>query len=177
MAKPRSAKGRRRRRCTASSGEQAPDGRRPGAVEGGFVHDVHYPAWVWPTTHPPSRPARQACSIGFLGPEGTFTEEALLSEPAYASAPTSPRSGRWSRSSSRSGRVTVDLGFVPLENAIEGTVRDIIDSLVFDFDLRIQREVVLDIHLHLMAPPGTDPGRRSSGSPRSPWPPPSAGGS
>jgi prephenate dehydratase len=34
-------------------------------------------------------------------------------------------------------------------------VRDIIDSLVFDFDLRIQREVVLDIHLHLMAPPGT----------------------
>ncbi len=49
----------------------------------------------------------------------------------------------------------MDLGFVPLENAIEGTVRDIIDSLVFDFDLRIQREVVLDIHLHLMAPPGT----------------------
>ena len=44
---------------------------------------------------------------------------------------------------------------MPLENAIEGTVRDIIDSLVFDFDLRIQREVVLDIHLHLMAPPGT----------------------
>ena len=48
----------------------------------------------------------------------------------------------------------MDLGFIPLENAIEGTVRDIIDSLVFDFDLRIQREVVLDIHLHLMAAPG-----------------------
>ena len=53
---------------------------------------------------------------------------------------------------------TVDLGFIPMENAIEGTVRDIIDSLVFDFDLRIQREVVLDIHLHLMAPPGHDLG-------------------
>ena len=37
-------------------------------------------------------------------------------------------------------------------------MRDIIDSLVFDFDLRIQREVVLDIHLHLMATPGTDLG-------------------
>jgi prephenate dehydratase len=49
----------------------------------------------------------------------------------------------------------VELGFVPLENAIEGTVRDIIDSLVFEFDLRIQREVVLDVHLHLMAAPGT----------------------
>ena len=34
-------------------------------------------------------------------------------------------------------------------------MRDIIDSLVFDFDLRIQREVVLDVHLHLMAAPGT----------------------
>ena len=52
-------------------------------------------------------------------------------------------------------RADVDLGFVPLENAIEGTVRDIIDSLVFDYDLRIQREVVLDVHLHLMAAPGT----------------------
>ena len=49
----------------------------------------------------------------------------------------------------------MDLGFVPLENAIEGTVRDIVDSLIFDVDLRIQREVVLDIHLHLMAAPGT----------------------
>jgi prephenate dehydratase len=52
-------------------------------------------------------------------------------------------------------RGAVELGFVPLENAIEGTVRDIIDSLVFEFDLRIQREVVLDVHLHLMAAPGT----------------------
>ncbi|HXW81767.1 MAG TPA: prephenate dehydratase domain-containing protein, partial [Acidimicrobiales bacterium] len=42
-----------------------------------------------------------------------------------------------------------------LENAIEGTVRDILDSLIFEFDLLIQREVVLDIHLHLMAPAGT----------------------
>lgn len=92
--------------------------------------------------------------IGFLGPEGTFTEEALLAEPAYAGAEvvayatllevlTAVTSGQ------------VDLGFVPLENAIEGTVRDILDSLIFDFDLRIQREVVLDIHLHLMAATGT----------------------
>ncbi len=69
--------------------------------------------------------------------------------------PTSPRTPRWSTSWSRCAGATSDLGFIPLENAIEGTVRDIIDSLVFDFDLRIQREVVLDIHLHLMAPPGT----------------------
>jgi len=92
--------------------------------------------------------------IGFLGPEGTFTEEALLSETAYAGADITPMASLVDvLESVRTG--AVDLGFIPLENAIEGTVRDIIDSLVFDFDLRIQREVVLDIHLHLMAAPGT----------------------
>jgi prephenate dehydratase len=95
-----------------------------------------------------------ALRIGFLGPEGTFTEEALLGEADYRSAEITPLGSLVDvLDSVREGQV--DLGFVPLENAIEGTVRDIIDSLVFDFDLRIQREVVLDIHLHLMAPPGT----------------------
>ena len=51
--------------------------------------------------------------------------------------------------------VTADLGFVPIENAIEGTVSATIDGLIFDVDLYIQREVVMDIHLHLMAKPGT----------------------
>ena len=48
----------------------------------------------------------------------------------------------------------VDLGFVPIENAIEGTVSATIDGLIHDVDLHIQREVVMDIHLHLMARPG-----------------------
>jgi prephenate dehydratase len=49
-----------------------------------------------------------------------------------------------------------DLGFVAIENAIEGTVNITQDALAFDHDLLIQREVVLDIHLDLMALPGTD---------------------
>ena len=103
---------------------------------------------------PPAPAADARVRIGFLGPEGTFTEEALLSEPVYAGADITPFGSLVDvLESVRQG--TVDLGFIPLENAIEGTVRDIIDSLVFDFDLRIQREVVLDIHLHLMAQPGT----------------------
>jgi prephenate dehydratase len=97
---------------------------------------------------------RTVARIGFLGPEGTFTEEALLSEPDYAAAQIVPLGSLVDvLDSVRTGQV--DLGFVPMENAIEGTVRDIIDSLVFDFELRIQREVILDVHLHLMAPPGT----------------------
>lgn len=102
----------------------------------------------------PGAPAATALRIGFLGPEGTFTEEALFSEPDYALADITPMTSLSEvLEAVESGRL--DLGFVPLENAIEGTVRDIIDSLVFEFDLRIQREVVLDIHLHLMALPGT----------------------
>ena len=111
------------------------------------------------TTHPsgialfPVRPLR----IGFLGPEGTFTEEALLRESDYADGDIVPMDSLADVLESVD-RAQVDLGFVPLENAIEGTVRDIIDSLVFDFDLRIQREVVLDVHLHLMGTPGTSLG-------------------
>ncbi len=92
--------------------------------------------------------------IGFLGPRGTFTEEALLGQPDYASCDVVALDSLLDVLESVSTGA-IDLAFVPLENAIEGTVRDIIDSLVFEFDLRIQREVVLDIHLHLMALPGT----------------------
>ena len=49
---------------------------------------------------------------------------------------------------------TIDQGLVPLENAIEGTVSATIDGLVFDHDLLIEEEIVLPIHLHLLARPG-----------------------
>ena len=102
----------------------------------------------------PGTAAAATPRIGFLGPEGTFTEEALLGEADYAEGEIVPM-GSLADVLEATCKGDVDLGFVPLENAIEGTVRDIIDSLVFDYDLRIQREVVLDVHLHLMARPGT----------------------
>ena len=48
----------------------------------------------------------------------------------------------------------VELGFVAIENSIEGTVNVTIDALALEHDLLIQREVVLGIQLSLMAPPG-----------------------
>lgn len=103
---------------------------------------------------PLPRTSGSSARIGFLGPEGTFTEEALLSDADLATGTLVPLATLVDvLDAVRDG--TVDLGFVPLENAIEGTVRDILDSLVLDYDLRIQREVVLDVHLHLMAVPGT----------------------
>ena len=49
----------------------------------------------------------------------------------------------------------VDLGFIAIENSIEGTVNLSQDELAFSHDLLIQREVVLDIEHCLLAIPGT----------------------
>jgi prephenate dehydratase len=95
-----------------------------------------------------------ATSVGYFGPAGTFTEQALLTQPDYAAAENHPLPTIVDvLEAASSGQV--DLGFVPLENGIEGSVPVTLDSLVFDFDLFIQREVVLDIHLALMANGGT----------------------
>lgn len=48
-----------------------------------------------------------------------------------------------------------DLGFIAIENSIEGTVNVAQDELVFNHSLLVQREVVLDIEHCLMALPGT----------------------
>jgi prephenate dehydratase len=49
----------------------------------------------------------------------------------------------------------VDLGVVAIENAIEGTVNVAVDTLAFDVDVRIQREIVLRVQMNLLAQPGT----------------------
>jgi len=92
--------------------------------------------------------------ISFLGPAGTFTEEALLTQPDYSNAELVPLPTLQEvLEEVNEGRASI--AFVPLENAIEGTVNATLDSLVFETDLLIQREVVLDVHLNLLAPPGT----------------------
>jgi len=94
-----------------------------------------------------------ATTVAFFGPLGTFTEEALLTEPDLAAAALEPKATITEVLESVA-QGEADLGFVPIENAIEGTVNTTLDGLIFDFDLLIRREVVLDVHLHLMAPEG-----------------------
>jgi prephenate dehydratase len=52
-------------------------------------------------------------------------------------------------------RGDVDMGLVPIENSIDGTVTVTLDTLAFDTDLLVQREIDLPISLHLCAKPGT----------------------
>ncbi len=94
--------------------------------------------------------------VAFLGPPGTFTEEALLSQPDLAAGELVPiRSIAEVISAVENGET--DLAVVPIENAIEGSVNITLDTLGFDADptLLIQREVVLSISLNLCAKPGT----------------------
>jgi prephenate dehydratase len=95
-----------------------------------------------------------ATSVAYFGPAATFSHEALLTQPDLAAADLRPL-GTITAVLEAVAEGQVDLGFVPIENAIEGTVSATIDGLIFDVDLFIQREVVMDIHLHLMARPGT----------------------
>ena len=91
--------------------------------------------------------------LAYLGPAGTFTEQALHSQTDlldYTLTPTTsiPEVLRMVAD----GRA--DFGFVAIENSIEGSVNITQDTLTFDTDLLIQREVVSEIELNLLAHAG-----------------------
>ena len=92
-------------------------------------------------------------SIAFLGPVGTFSEQALHSQADLSQAKLVPMPS-FSAVLTAVETGSVDLGFVAIENAIEGTVNVNQDTLAFDLDLLVQREVVVPVHLDLMARPG-----------------------
>jgi prephenate dehydratase len=91
--------------------------------------------------------------VGFLGPEGTFTEQALLSQPDLAAAELVPIT-TIPDVLVAVDRGEVDLGFVGIENSIEGSVTATVDTLAFETSLVIQREVVLEVQMNLLAPSG-----------------------
>ena len=92
--------------------------------------------------------------VGFFGPFGTFTQQALLTQSDLAEAEqVAYRTVPDVLDAVAQGEV--DLGVVPIENSIEGMVNFTQDALAFDYDLLIQREIVIDIEHCLLAKPGT----------------------
>ncbi len=92
--------------------------------------------------------------IGFLGPQGTFTEEALLSnfdikEKELVSCPTEQEV------ISAVEKGEVNLGIVPIENSIEGVVNATLDTLTFEANLLIEQEIIAPVHHNLIAHKGT----------------------
>jgi prephenate dehydratase len=92
--------------------------------------------------------------IAFLGPEGTFTEEALLSEPDLAAGKLVSRVAIPDVIEAVE-RGEADLGIVPIENSIEGSITITLDLLAFESELLIQREVVRPVSLNLISRAGT----------------------
>jgi prephenate dehydratase len=98
-----------------------------------------------------------ATRIGYLGPAGTFTEQALHTQADLCAGELIPLGSIPDVLAAVEER-RIDAGFVAIENAMEGTVTDTQDTLAFTRDLLIQREVVIPVSLHLLGVAGTDPG-------------------
>lgn len=92
--------------------------------------------------------------IGYLGPAGTNTEEALLK---YTGNDCSERVACATINAVFSGVAngSLDLGLVPFENSTEGSVHLTLDLLAANNDLIICGEIVMPISHHLIARGGT----------------------
>lgn len=98
--------------------------------------------------------------VAYLGPEGTFTEAALLQMTAAgaipgASAEITPvacDSAEGALAAVRAG--TADYACAPIENSIEGSVLPTMDSLAVGTPLQIYAEHTLDVAFSVVVRPG-----------------------
>lgn len=90
----------------------------------------------------------------YLGPEGTFTEAALLTLPGAAAAERLPFTTVPSALDAvRSGQA--ELAVVALENSVEGSVPTTLDELATGAALQIVGEIHLPVEFALLVRPGT----------------------
>ncbi|MGO4147436.1 prephenate dehydratase [Paenarthrobacter sp. YAF11_1] len=91
----------------------------------------------------------------FLGPEGTFTEAALLQVPGAADATRIPCTNvNTALDRVRAGEA--DAAMVPIENSVEGGVTATLDAIATGQELRIIREALVPITFVLVARPGVE---------------------
>lgn len=92
--------------------------------------------------------------IAFLGPEGTFTHQALMRlDGADRHDGVAHASVTEALDAVRSGEVVAAL--VPIENSVEGGVSATLDNLAHTGRLQIRGEVLLDVQFDLCVRPGT----------------------
>jgi prephenate dehydratase len=96
--------------------------------------------------------------IGYLGPAGTFTEEALIK---YTGSDCSERVACGTINAVFRGVKdgSLDLGLVPFENSTEGSVHLTLDLLAGECDLKISGEIIMPISQHLIARAGASADR------------------
>ncbi|MCI0140855.1 prephenate dehydratase [Arthrobacter bambusae] len=94
-----------------------------------------------------------ALTYTFLGPEGTFTEAALLQVPGAADANRVPCTNV-NTALERVRQGAADAAMVPIENSVEGGVTATLDAIATGTELRIIREALVPITFVLVARPG-----------------------
>ncbi|MFA5375415.1 MAG: prephenate dehydratase [Dehalococcoidia bacterium] len=94
-----------------------------------------------------------AKKIAYLGPPGTFSEEAALVFDKTARLVPFP-SIRAVANAVALSVGSVEDGIVPIENSIEGAVPDTLDLLIHESGVMIKHELVLPIRQNLVAKPG-----------------------
>lgn len=100
--------------------------------------------------------------IAYLGPEGTFSEAALLRMAATAMVPGGTAAEPLAMESTPAALEAVRFGgaefaCVPIENSIEGSVLPTLDSLASGSPLQIYAELTLDVSFSIVVRPGTRP--------------------
>lgn len=91
--------------------------------------------------------------IAYLGPAGTFTEEAALKYDSAAQLiPFTSIAGV----NAAVDTGIADEGVVAIENSLEGSVTDTLDLLIHETRLMIRHELTLSIQQHLLGKPGTE---------------------
>jgi len=94
-----------------------------------------------------------AKKVAYLGPPGTFSEEAalkydektqLLPFPSIPAVAAAVDTG------------IAEEGVVAIENSLEGSVTDTLDLLIHESKLLIRQELVLPVEHHLLVKPGTE---------------------
>lgn len=93
-------------------------------------------------------------SIGYMGPDGTFShiaaleymdsDDTIVRFPTIYSVIQAVNSGE------------IDCGIVPIENSIEGSISTTLDALAYDVDLYIIDEYILKINQNLLVKHGAE---------------------
>lgn len=92
--------------------------------------------------------------IGYLGPRGTFSQEALekyAGEKLHIACDFSTISDMIYAAAAGD----IDEAVVPIENSIEGAVNATMDMLALDIDLKIKAEIGMYVNQHLLVKRGT----------------------
>lgn len=90
--------------------------------------------------------------VAYLGPPGTFGEEAARRYAAGADLLPCPTHGAVARAV-ESGEA--DTGLMAIENSLNGSVAETLDILIHDTVLKIQGELLVPVVHNLLAAPGT----------------------